>query len=488
MIQFHETMMGRRFYEGTMPDLVNEVEELRKTLDKGIKVQGLEELTAALNRCANALENSCKAEHAQKEKGTDEDPLMSHTACTDGQTCHPDGTEEVVSKPEPFHITATPDESGYTITIPEHPEISAHCEDAADIIPTATKAKAEDRQRRVCPKCGKEYTDAPALSRKDNTDICPECGTREALEDAGFSQDEQHEIIETIYHKHDSLPDPDSFTPEERKTYKKRLSAVKRSWRAIQKVEKKYLTEELCLAAIQKSKGWAMSYITNQTPALCLAAVKHCKLNLVCTFLERATEQSPELCLEAVKKDGWALRYVKEQTAELCLEAVKQNGLALEFVKDQTPDICLAAVRQNPWALAFVKDQTPDICFAAIGENEYAIQYVRNQTAEICLEVVKKNASTLRYIKEQTPEVCLEAVTKNGLMLRYVNTLTDSFCLAAVEQNGMALKYVPKREQTRAIAVAALKQNPESRRYLATKFRKPEVYKEAGLDQSMTHD
>ena len=34
-----------------------------------------------------------------------------------------------------------------------------------------------------CPKCHKEYTDYPAISREDNeTEICPECGVREAVE------------------------------------------------------------------------------------------------------------------------------------------------------------------------------------------------------------------------------------------------------------------------------------------------------------------
>lgn len=36
---------------------------------------------------------------------------------------------------------------------------------------------------RVCPKCGYEYEGYPAISREDNkTEICPECGIREALE------------------------------------------------------------------------------------------------------------------------------------------------------------------------------------------------------------------------------------------------------------------------------------------------------------------
>ena len=36
---------------------------------------------------------------------------------------------------------------------------------------------------RTCPMCGRQYEDYPAISRKDNeTEICPVCGMREALE------------------------------------------------------------------------------------------------------------------------------------------------------------------------------------------------------------------------------------------------------------------------------------------------------------------
>lgn len=52
----------------------------------------------------------------------------------------------------------------------------------------------------VCPKCGKTYFDRPALSREDNeTLICPDCGTREALESIGVSVEEQDSIIATIH-------------------------------------------------------------------------------------------------------------------------------------------------------------------------------------------------------------------------------------------------------------------------------------------------
>ena len=55
---------------------------------------------------------------------------------------------------------------------------------------------------RKCPKCGRTYTDRPALSRSDNsTLICPDCGTREALESMGISIDEQDKILGIIHDK-----------------------------------------------------------------------------------------------------------------------------------------------------------------------------------------------------------------------------------------------------------------------------------------------
>ena len=50
---------------------------------------------------------------------------------------------------------------------------------------------------RICPVCGQEYSEPPALSRKDNkTEICPVCGTRESLVAAGFSEDKIAEVLD----------------------------------------------------------------------------------------------------------------------------------------------------------------------------------------------------------------------------------------------------------------------------------------------------
>ena len=60
--------------------------------------------------------------------------------------------------------------------------------------------KNNEISERTCPICNKKYTAPPALSRIDNsTPICPECGTRQALESMGVSAEEQEQIIEIIH-------------------------------------------------------------------------------------------------------------------------------------------------------------------------------------------------------------------------------------------------------------------------------------------------
>lgn len=41
-----------------------------------------------------------------------------------------------------------------------------------------------EKEIRICPKCGRAYSDYPAISRRDNiTKICSNCGVEEALDD-----------------------------------------------------------------------------------------------------------------------------------------------------------------------------------------------------------------------------------------------------------------------------------------------------------------
>ena len=56
-------------------------------------------------------------------------------------------------------------------------------------------------EKQRCPICGQEYTDEPALSRKDNqTLICPDCGTRESLAAMGLGKAEQDAVIARIHY------------------------------------------------------------------------------------------------------------------------------------------------------------------------------------------------------------------------------------------------------------------------------------------------
>lgn len=62
------------------------------------------------------------------------------------------------------------------------------------------KEPAEALDVKVCPRCGNAYTGAPALSRADNqTLICSDCGTREALESIGVCEKEQELILQIIH-------------------------------------------------------------------------------------------------------------------------------------------------------------------------------------------------------------------------------------------------------------------------------------------------
>ena len=53
-----------------------------------------------------------------------------------------------------------------------------------------------------CPKCGKGFTEKPAVSRINNDLICPLCGQKEALDDAiaagAISEEDSKEILKVL--------------------------------------------------------------------------------------------------------------------------------------------------------------------------------------------------------------------------------------------------------------------------------------------------
>ena len=62
------------------------------------------------------------------------------------------------------------------------------------------KTRSHAAQPVACPRCGKTYTARPSVSRTDGTTlICPDCGTREALESIGVGVEEQDKILNAIH-------------------------------------------------------------------------------------------------------------------------------------------------------------------------------------------------------------------------------------------------------------------------------------------------
>ena len=61
------------------------------------------------------------------------------------------------------------------------------------------KTKSHMAQPAVCPR-GRTYTARPSVSRTDGkTLICPDCGTREALDSIGVNIEEQDKILDVIH-------------------------------------------------------------------------------------------------------------------------------------------------------------------------------------------------------------------------------------------------------------------------------------------------
>ena len=66
-------------------------------------------------------------------------------------------------------------------------------------------AKQPAPTRRICPLCRNAYTEPPALSRTDSkTPICPDCGSRQALQALGVPETEIQQILRAM-HQHKSL-------------------------------------------------------------------------------------------------------------------------------------------------------------------------------------------------------------------------------------------------------------------------------------------
>ena len=57
----------------------------------------------------------------------------------------------------------------------------------------------------ICPRCKREYTGRPAVSRHGHGDICPQCGKEEAFLDAGVSPERAVEMAAQVQRLEDEM-------------------------------------------------------------------------------------------------------------------------------------------------------------------------------------------------------------------------------------------------------------------------------------------
>lgn len=65
--------------------------------------------------------------------------------------------------------------------------------------------KTNESETHICSKCKQTFTGRPALGRDNESLICPDCGTREALESIGITPEEQDKILDIIHRWNQSI-------------------------------------------------------------------------------------------------------------------------------------------------------------------------------------------------------------------------------------------------------------------------------------------
>lgn len=153
-------------------------------------------------------------------------------------------------------------------------------------------------------------------------------------------------------------------------------------------------------------------------------------------FLKYAVYSYIHAKLPFVMHDPMTLKFVADQTPELCMAAVKLNGLALQHAKFRTIDICQTAVDQNSMALEFVPIilRSKEMCLKAVNKNGLALQFVTRQTYPMCLAAVTNNGEAWHFINDDiTEELYIAAVTQDYRVFLWWDNPTEKVRLAFLD-------------------------------------------------------
>jgi hypothetical protein len=256
---------------------------------------------------------------------------------------------------------------------------------------------------------------------------------------------------------------PPELIPEPKKTRNIRLVlAAMEEGAALQYVPDQFKTEKLCLQAIRKDVA-AIQYIPNSM-------------------------KTERFYLTVVADNGTAMQYVPDRfkTAELYLFAVENDELAISDVPDQfkTAELYLFAVKNGRLAISDVPDQfkTAELCTTVVLKDYRALQYVpdRIKTNKLCLMVLKHNAKAFNYIPDglKTPEMCLFALRKDdGLTISDIpkHLLTPEIGTTAICKDPLSLKYVPNRLKSWKLCSLAVLSDRNALKYVSLRFKLWEI-------------
>ncbi|MFP5111384.1 DUF4116 domain-containing protein [Bacillaceae bacterium C204] len=177
------------------------------------------------------------------------------------------------------------------------------------------------------------------------------------------------------------------------------LEAVKQNALAIKYVSRKIMTDDICIEAV-RNKGTIIAYSTYipdefRTKKLYLEAIKQ---NGKALEYVPDKYKSESFCRIAIMQNGLALEFVPKNilSKELFVLAVEQNGLGLEYVpsKNRSKELCNDAVNNNVLALEHVPNRykTTELCNAAVNSSWKAFLYVPESmyTLNNCLEIFER--------------------------------------------------------------------------------------------------
>jgi hypothetical protein len=233
-------------------------------------------------------------------------------------------------------------------------------------------------------------------------------------------------------------------------------------------IDTKYITEQLCKAAVKYSKHVTLGSVPKKwiTYAMCIEALGNNIDNL-----EYVPNVTYDIWLIAVTKNGSAIKWIPKEyrSFTLCFIATKTYGCALKYIPDciVTYEMRLNAVKADGYALRWILDDdcTEELCICALNSNAIdAISYV----PERFYYTKVSNAYFSNYTKNTfDPPTKIESkqfyddlIAWNGRNIRFVpkKYITNELLLAAVKQDGTAIEFIDER-LTEEMCIIALKQH-----------------------------